>query len=72
MSVGSSLLTNCVPMKYFEHVLGTEEKPEHWEYDKAKILKDDWETYEKVQEHNTALDAVYAALTELAEMILEV
>ena len=47
----------------------TEERGAHYEWDEAKIAKEDWEVYEQVLAHDTALDDVYAALTELAELI---
>lgn len=51
---------------------GDEATPDHYEWDEMKIPKEDWAVYEKVIGHDTALDDVYAALTELAEMIVEV
>ena len=46
-----------------------EDREAHYEWDEQKILKDDWAVYEHVLEHDGALDDVYAALTELAELI---
>lgn len=43
----------------------------HWEWDEQKILKDDWSIFSQVMDHDVALDDVYAALTELAEIISE-
>lgn len=57
--------------KEFTFIEAKEDVPAHWEYDENKVLKEDWETYMQVSDHNTALDDVYAALTELADMILE-
>lgn len=45
-------------------------KPAHYRWQEMKIRKEDWEIYETVMSHETALDDVYAALTELAEMIV--
>ena len=45
--------------------------PAHWSWMETRVPKEDWEIYEKVINHGEALDDVYAALTELAEMILE-
>lgn len=53
-------------------VEATEEVPEHWAWMENKVSKEDWETYTAVLEHTNALDDVYAALTELAELIVEV
>ena len=44
-----------------------EENPAHWEWEEAQISKDALVIY---QEHNEALDDVYAALAELAELIV--
>lgn len=43
-----------------------EERPAHWVWEEAKISKDALVIYE---EQNEAFDDVYAALTELAELI---
>ena len=50
-------------------VEATEEIGAHYEWDEKKIPKEDWAVYEQVIEHESALDDVYAALTELAELI---
>lgn len=55
--------------KNFEEVAATEEIPAHWQWLETKIAKDDWTIYEQVLGHDDALDDVYAALTELAEII---
>ena len=55
--------------KNFELIESTEEVPEHWQWLETKIDKDDWELYEEILGHDEALDDVYAALTELAEII---
>lgn len=47
-----------------------EDRPAHYEWMETKIRKEDWEVYEQVFGHGEALDDVYAALTELAEMIV--
>lgn len=46
-----------------------EDRPAHWCWMEQKIKKSDWELYEKLLNHDIALDDVYAALTELAEII---
>ena len=43
----------------------------HYTWEETKIPKDVWDVCEKVLAHDGALDDVYSALTELAEMILE-
>ena len=45
--------------------------PAHWKWKEMKVPKEDWAVYEKVIGHDEALDDVYAALTELAELIEE-
>ena len=45
--------------------------PAHYRWEELKIPREMWEVCEKVLGHDTALDDVYAALTELAEMIVE-
>ena len=55
--------------KNFVLIEATEDIPEHWQWMETKILKEDWEIYLEVMDHGTALDDVYAALTELAEII---
>ena len=55
--------------KNFVLIEATEDVPEHWQWMETKILKEDWEIYLEVMDHGTALDDVYAALTELAEII---
>ena len=47
-----------------------EDRPAHYKWMETKIRKEDWEVYEQVLGHGEALDDVYAALTELAEMIV--
>ena len=49
---------------------GRDGRPAHYEWMETKIPKQDWEIYEQVLSHNEALDDVYAALTELAELIV--
>lgn len=58
--------------KDFELVPAEEDRPEHWQWLEKKVLKKDWETYMQVADHGEALEDVYAALTELAEIITEV
>lgn len=66
----SSKLYNYI-RKDFNLIPATEEIPEHWEWMENKVEKKDWETYMQVADHTVALDDVYAALTELAELIEE-
>lgn len=56
----------------FVLVEAAEDRPAHWEWEEKKVLKEDWETYMQVADHSDALEDVYAALTELAEIITEV
>lgn len=56
--------------KDFVLIEATEDIPAHWQWMETKIPVDDWEIYEKTIDHDTALDDVYSALTELAEMIV--
>ena len=58
--------------KDFVLVPADDERPEHWQWLENKISKEDWETYQNVMEHGQALDDVYDALTELAEIIVGV
>lgn len=44
--------------------------PAHYRWEEMKIPREIWEICEKTLSHDTALDDVYAALTELAEMIV--
>lgn len=55
--------------KDFILVEATEEIPAHWEWMEAKIPKDALAIWDQTTAHETALDDVYAALTELAEII---
>lgn len=54
----------------FVLVPAEEDRPEHWTWEEQKILRADWAVYEQVLEHGDALDDVYEALTELAELII--
>lgn len=56
--------------KDFVLIEATEDIPAHWQWMETKIPADDWEIYEKTIDHDSALDDVYSALTELAEMIV--
>ena len=49
---------------------GEEIIPAHYEWQECLIKKEDWELFEKVIGHDSALDDVYDALAELAEMIV--
>lgn len=55
--------------KDFTVVEATEDVPAHYRWQEMKIPKADWAVYEKALGHDEALDDVYAALTELAELI---
>lgn len=57
--------------KNFVQIEATEQRPAHWEYFEARIPKKDWELFVELGNHSEALDDVYAALTELAELIVE-
>ena len=57
--------------KDFVFVESTEERPAHWTYLEARIPMKDWELFVELMDHADALDDVYAALTELAELIVE-
>ncbi|MBQ6398851.1 MAG: hypothetical protein IJI21_01900 [Clostridia bacterium] len=57
--------------KDFRQVEATEDRPAHWEWMEARIPKKDWELFVELSSHSEALDDVYAALTELAELIVE-
>ena len=58
--------------KDFTFVAGDgEENPAHWEWQEAKLPKDLMIVYDKTTSHDEALDDVYAALAELAEIITE-
>lgn len=54
-----------------ERAIGRAVIPAHWRWKETKIRKEDWTVYEQVLSHDAALDDVYAALTELAGMIVE-
>ena len=56
--------------KDFELIPATEEVPAHWIWQEMKVKKEDWGVYEQVLEHDNALDDVYAAITELAELVI--
>lgn len=47
------------------------EHPAHYRWMEMKIPREMWEVTQKALSHESALDDVYAALTELAEMILD-
>lgn len=49
-----------------EKVEATEERSEYYVCEELKILKDNYGAF---SEHNIALDDIYAALVELAELI---
>lgn len=49
----------------------TGEQIVYYEFEEAKIKKTDWALYQKLVSHDDALDDVYAALTELADLIVE-
>ena len=45
--------------------------PAHWEWLEAKVLKNDWETLQKVLGHDVSIEDCQNALIELAEIIVE-
>lgn len=57
--------------KDFVQVEAAEDRPAHWEWMEARIPKEDWYLFAELTGHSEALDDVYAALTELAELIVE-
>lgn len=56
--------------KNFTLIPAQEDNAAHWEWDEIKIKKEDWAIYETIMAHDGALDDIYAALTELAELIV--
>lgn len=68
LDTGSSKIYNYV-RKDIEHLEATDELPERWRWKECKVSKANWEIYSRVMDHETALDDVYAALTELADII---
>ncbi len=58
--------------KDFEHIEATEEDSAHYKWKEMKIPKEMWEVCKMALSHENALDDVYDALTELAEMVVEV
>ena len=54
-----------------EIVEATEETPAHYRWQEMKIPRGMWEVTKKVFNHDSALDDVYSALVELAEIIVE-
>jgi len=49
---------------------GEETIPDHYEWEEMKIPRQMWEVCRNVFDHSAALDDVYDALAELAEMII--
>lgn len=45
--------------------------PQHYRWEETKVPRDTWDVCSQVMEHDTALNDVYAALTELAGIITE-
>ena len=54
-----------------ELVEATDEMPAHYRWQELKIPREMWEVTKKVFNHDSALDDVYSALVELAEIIVE-
>lgn len=54
-----------------EIVEATDEMPAHYRWQEMKIPREMWEVTKKVFNHDSALDDVYSALVELAEIIVE-
>ena len=55
-----------------EQVTEMETIPAHYRWQEIKIPKEMWEVSRNVFEHESALNDVYDALTELAEIVTEV
>ena len=55
----------------FELVPETVDIPAHYRWEEMKIPKEMWSVSQSVMAHDTALNDVYDALTELAEIIAE-
>lgn len=55
--------------KNFILIEAHEDSAAHWSWDEIKIPKADWAIYESVMNHEAALEDVYAALAELAELM---
>ena len=45
--------------------------PAHYKWQEMKIWKEDWEMYEKIIAHDDALNDIYNALIELAQLFSE-
>ena len=45
--------------------------PAHYRWEEMRVPREMWEVVRQVRGHDTALDDVYDALAELAEMIVE-
>ena len=55
-----------------EQATGWDTIPAHYNWQEIKIPKEMWEVSRNVFEHESALNDVYDALTELAEIVTEV
>ena len=55
-----------------QRVEATEDTPAHYRWEETRIPREALIIYRHTVEHDAALDDVYAALTELAELITEV
>ena len=51
---------------------GDDPRPAHYRWEETKIPRDTWVIMQKAISHDEALDDVYAALTEVAEMVDEI
>lgn len=66
----ASSRVNVYIRRNFVLVPATHDAPEHYKWEEMRIPRDALGIYEQVRGHDGALDDVYAALTELAEMIV--
>ena len=58
--------------KNFEYIEGSDDTDGYWHYLEKIISKENWELYQLIKNHDLALDDIYDALAELAEMIVGV
>lgn len=54
-----------------EHIPETEDTPAHYAWEETKVSKENWGIFERVLNHDTALNDVYEALAEIATLITE-
>ena len=56
--------------KDFKFVEETEDTPAHYTWQELLVRKDDWNVFTGVINNSEAIEDIYAALTELAELIV--